>query len=166
MMKLSYRDAEAADLPAIVSIYNSTIPSRLVTADTEPVTVDSRKEWFHAHEPLHHPLWVAEEERGVIAGWISFQAFYGRPAYDATAEISIYLGETFRGRGLGGAMLDYSLSRAPSLGISTVLGFIFSHNAPSLALFRRFGFEEWGVLPRIAVLDGVERGLTIVGRRV
>ncbi|MGE8329854.1 MAG: N-acetyltransferase, partial [Paraburkholderia nemoris] len=35
-MSLSYRDATLDDLPSIVAIYNSTVPSRQVTADLEP----------------------------------------------------------------------------------------------------------------------------------
>ena len=58
------------------------------------------------------------------------------------------------------------MAEAPSLHIDTLLGFIFGHNAPSLALFERHGFARWGVLPRVAVLDGLERDLVIVGRRL
>ena len=47
-----------------------------------------------------------------------------------------------------------------------IQGFIFGHNEPSLALFRRFGFLRWGELPKVAALDGVERDLIIVGRRI
>jgi len=47
-----------------------------------------------------------------------------------------------------------------------LLGFVFAHNTPSLALFGRFGFERWGLLPRVAVLDGVERDVAILGLRL
>ncbi|KAF1029840.1 MAG: putative phosphinothricin acetyltransferase YwnH [Burkholderia plantarii] len=164
-MMFSYRDATPEDLPAIVAIYNSTVPSRQVTADTEPVTTDSRRAWFAAHGPETRPLWVVEQDARVIA-WLSFSDFYGRPAYGRTAELSIYLDETARGKGLGRQLLEIALAKAPAIGVDTVLGFIFGHNAPSLALFARFGFETWGTLPRVAVLDGVERDLVIVGRRV
>ena len=79
-MSLSYRDATLDDLPAIVAIYNSTVPSRQVTADLEPVSVESRLGWFQAHGPEKRPLWVVEGEGRVIA-WLSFSDFYGRPAY-------------------------------------------------------------------------------------
>ncbi|WP_240894440.1 GNAT family N-acetyltransferase [Parapedobacter sp. SGR-10] len=85
----------------IVDIYNSTISSRMVTADTEPVSVESRQKWFDEHNTTNRPLWVIENNTNQIIGWISFQSFYGRPAYDATVEISIYLDETQRGKGLG-----------------------------------------------------------------
>ena len=126
-MNLNFRDATLDDLPGIVAIYNSTVPSRLVTADLEPVTVESRLAWFHAHGPKARPLWVVEENGEVIA-WLSFSDFYGRPAYLRTAEVSIYLAESARGKGLGKQLLQVALERAPALGIDTLLGFIFGHN--------------------------------------
>jgi phosphinothricin acetyltransferase len=170
-MPVSYRDATLDDLPEIVAIYNSTIASREVTADLAPVTVESRLAWFHAHGPAKRPLWVVEDEGAGMSGkriaaWLSFSDFYGRPAYARTAELSIYLDERSRGRGLGTRLVAAALDAAPALGIDTLLGFIFGHNAASLALFRRAGFEDWGTLPRVAVLDGVERDLVILGRRV
>jgi L-amino acid N-acyltransferase YncA len=164
-MTLTYRDATLDDLPGIVAIYNSTVPSRLVTADLEPVSVESRLAWFHAHGPRARPLWVVEDGGKVIA-WLSFTDFYGRPAYLRTAEVSIYLAESARGKGLGKQLLEAALAQAPSLGIDTVLGFVFGHNEPSLRLFRSFDFEPWGTLPRVAVLDGIERDLVILGRRM
>ena len=71
-----------------------------------------------------------------------------------------------RGRGLGRFLLERAIAHAPQLGIDTLLGFIFGHNDPSLRLFASLGFARWGELPRVAVLDGVERDLIIVGRRV
>ncbi|PLZ03725.1 N-acetyltransferase [Burkholderia sp. WAC0059] len=164
-MSLAFRDATLDDLPAIVEIYNATVPSRQVTADLEPVSVESRLPWFRAHGPDTRPLWVVEEAGRVVA-WLSFSDFYGRPAYRHTAEVSIYLAEAARGKGLGRQLLAAALEAAPRLRIDTVLGFVFGHNEPSLRLFRRFGFEPWGTLPRVAVLDGVERDLVILGKRM
>lgn len=158
------RDAAPADLPAIVAIYNAAIPGRLATADTEPVTVESRTPWFEQHGPAAHPLWVAEDG-GTIGGWLSFSAFYGRPAYRATAELSVYVAPTHQRRGIARRLVADALERAPGLGLATLLGFVFGHNAPSLALFESVGFARWGRLPRVAVLDGVERDLVILGRR-
>jgi L-amino acid N-acyltransferase YncA len=152
-------------LPRIVEIYNATIPSRLVTADTEPVPVESRVRWFEEHTPGFRPLWVAERDARV-AGWLSFSSFYGRPAYDKTAELSVYVDAAQRRRGLGAYLLKEALAHAPSLKVDTLLGFIYGHNVPSLSLFERFGFRRWGELPRVAALDGIERDVVIVGRRV
>jgi len=59
-----------------------------------------------------------------------------------------------------------SIEKAKTFGLKTLLGYIFAHNEPSLQLFRKFGFEEWGYLPNIAVLDGIERGVKILGKRI
>lgn len=161
----SHRIARREDLPQIVAIYNATIPSRMVTADLEPVTVDSRSAWFDEHTPDFRPLWVVEQQ-GRIAAWLSFSSFYGRPAYRKTAELSVYVDADLRQRGLGSYLLAQALQQAPSLKVDTLLGFIFGHNLASLALFEAFGFSRWGVLPGVAELDGIERDLVIVGRRV
>ena len=163
---LIYRDAKRSDLEKITEIYNSTIASRLVTADTEPVSVESKIKWFEEHSPEKRPLWIIEDELKEIVGWVSFQSFYGRPAYDATVEISIYLDSNQRGKGLGKQVLGFCIDKAPEFGIKTILGFIFSHNEPSIKLFKHFGFEEWANFPNIATLDDIERSLTILGKRV
>ena len=162
---MTIRDAIKADLPAIVAIYNATIPGRMATADTQPVSVESRSDWFHEHNLNARPLWVAVPN-DIIAGWLSFQSFYGRPAYQATAELSIYIAPSWQRNGIGNALLSQAIVQAPNLGLRTLLGFIFAHNDASLQLFEKFGFHRWGVLPRVAELDGEERDLIIVGLHV
>jgi L-amino acid N-acyltransferase YncA len=152
-------------LERIVDIYNSTISSRAVTADLEPVTIESKRRWFDEHHAHSRPLWVMMEGGEIIA-WLSFQAFYGRPAYNSTAEISIYIAEGHRSKGIGSILLAKAIADCPRLRILTLLGFVFAHNEPSLALLRKYKFEQWGHLPRVAILDGVERDLVIMGRRV
>ena len=163
-MSFTHRSAARDDLAQIVEIYNATVPSRQVTADTEPVSVESRVAWFEDHQPGFRPLWVADAE-GRVAAWLSFTSFYGRPAYNKTAELSVYVHASFRNRGLGSYLLAQALAHAPSIKVDTLLGFIFGHNEPSLKLFEKFGFARWGELPKVATLDGIERDVVIVGRR-
>jgi L-amino acid N-acyltransferase YncA len=164
-MKIEFNYATLDNLPKIVETYNSTIASRLVTADLEPVTIDSKLTWFNAHNLTTRPLWIVncDNEYG---GWMSFNSFYGRPAYDGCVEVSIYLEEKYRGNGLGKACLQKAINEAPKLNIHSLLGFIFGHNTPSLNLFYQFGFINWANFPEIANMDGVMRDLIIVGRKV
>ena len=159
------RFAVEADLPAIVAIYNSTVPTRQSTADTVEVSVASRLQWFRQHAPESRPLLV-HEQGGTVAGWVSFQSFYGRPAYDHTAEVSIYISPEHRGRGLGRRLLTEALAMTHRLGIKTVVGFVFSHNEPSIRLLKSLGFSDWGKLPDVAAMDGREYSLCILGKRV
>jgi L-amino acid N-acyltransferase YncA len=157
------RDALAEDLPAIVDIYNATIPARESTADLEPVTISQRGAWFIAHSPERRPLWVLDED-GEIVAWLSFRDFYGRPAYAATAEVGVYVRADRRRLGLGARLLQEAIRRGPSLGLSTLLALIFAHNSASVALFTEVGFVPWGRLPRVARLDTRLADLLILGR--
>ncbi len=157
-----FEKAQLHDLPDIVAIYNQTIPSRMVTADTETVTVASRREWFLSHHDAR-PIYVYKEQ-GRVVGWVSFKSFYGRPAYDQTVEVAIYLCETVRGKGLGKQSVQFVEHEAQRLGITTLLAFIFSHNTVSLKLFKNAGFSHWGELPNVAKMDGQLYSLTILGK--
>src|SRR6266571_9059745 len=159
------RDALECDLPIIIDIYNATVPTRMVTAELEPTTVEARLPWFREHSPDQHPFWVAESDARVI-GWLDFKKFLPRCAYCGTAEISAYVDAKFRRQGVARRLLEEAIARGPSLGITTLVGLIFAHNEPSLKLFERLGFKRWGLLPRVARLDNLERDLTIVGRHV
>ena len=159
------RYAQESDLPAIVAIYNAAIPTRLATADTEPVSVESKRAWFNAHTPERHPLLVHEID-GEIVAWVAFHPFYDRPAYDHTAEVSLYIAPAHQGKGLGKQLLTEGLTVAQQAGIKTIISLIFSHNVRSLNLFRSFDFEEWGQLPNVTEMDGNEYSVTMQGKRI
>ncbi len=158
------RNATQTDLQAIVAIYNESIPQRTATADTQPISVARRLSWYR-DRPTNRPLWVVEIDRRVD-GWLSFQSFYGRPAYRHTAEVSIYITAAYQRQGIGTALLTRAIAQSPELNLKTLLAFVFGHNQPSIKLFTRHGFQTWGHLPRIAELDGIERDLVILGRRI
>ncbi len=162
---MNLRDATLSGLPFIVGSCNSTISSRTVPADTKRFSIESRLPWFHEHDPESHPIWVAEME-GEVAGWFSFEPFRERPAYHATAEVSVYVAAEHHRRGIGRRLLAEAIRRAPSLGLKTLTAGAFAHNEPSLMLFRKFGFEPWAHFPRVAELDGVERDLIVLGLRL
>ena len=163
---MNFRNAILEDLDEIVDIYNSTIKSRMVTADMNPVSVADKLDWFNEHTENRRPMWMVADDENEIIGWVSFQDFYGRPAYDGTAEISIYLAEKFRGKGYGKTILEYAFTKCLSLNIDTLLGFIFAHNEASIKMFLSLGFEEWGNLKDIANMDKNLYSLKILGRKI
>jgi len=163
--QMKIRDAIEPDLPAIIRIYNAAIASRMATAQLEPVTLESRRNWLKDHSPDRYPFWVLEIS-SQIAGWLTLKSFLPRSAYRGTAEVSVYVDEEFRRRGIARTLLEEAISRAPSLQITAMVGLIFAHNEASLRLFQQLGFEKWGLLPQIARLDKHLRDLTIMGRHV
>lgn len=159
------RIATERDLPEIVAIYNESIPGRTATADTSPVTVHDRMSWFKEHDPKTHPIFVYEQDREIV-GWTSLSKFYGRPAYKKTAEVSTYVTSKRHKSGIGTALRKHVIAVCPECGIQTLLSFVFAHNTASIRLNEKFGFTKWGHLPRVAELDGIERDLVIMGRRL
>jgi phosphinothricin acetyltransferase len=162
---LTFRNATLDDLPRMVEIYNSTVTSRTATADLQPVSVAERLSWFHAHNPHQHPLQVLELQDKTVAGWVSLQPYHHRAAYEFTQELSIYIDHDHRKKGLGSLALQHIMQLAKSVGVRDVVALIFEHNEPSMKLFFRHGFVQWGRLPNVATLDGVERTLCILGKR-
>ncbi|AGK54450.1 phosphinothricin N-acetyltransferase [Bacillus sp. 1NLA3E] len=104
----------------IIYFHMEWIPNCL--SKNEPVIArilfNDRLDWFNEHNPYKRPLWIVEYG-GEICGWVSLQSFYGRPAYNATAEISIYLHEDFRGKGLGKKILNKVIEECPRFEIDT-----------------------------------------------
>src|SRR5690242_2284982 len=76
-LQMEIRFAQESDLPAIVAIYNQTIPRRMATATLEPVTVEERLPWFREHNAARHPLWVVCNDDEVVA-WQSLSTFNSR----------------------------------------------------------------------------------------
>jgi len=97
---------------------------------------------------------------------MGLRSFYGRPAYHRTVESAVYVSPGHQRKGVARALLAHALGQAPALGVATVLGFIFAHNTPSIRLYEAYGFTRWGLLPRVCELDGVERDVAILGRRL
>lgn len=163
-MRIRY--AQEADLPAVVEIFNSSIPGRMATAIIEPVTLEQRREWFREHAPEKCPIWVAEVDHEV-AGWLSLTTFFpDRPAYRHTVELSVYVAPKFQGQGIGKALIQYALEDAARINIKSVVSLIFGHNEISLQMHEKLGFERWGLMPGVAELDAVPRDVVILGKRV
>lgn len=158
------RLATAADLPAIVRIYNEAIEERIATCDLEPVTVAARQPWFERFD-ARHPLHVAVMGE-TVAGWSAMLPYDPKPGYAGLVEHSVYVARAARGAGLGRRLLEHLIETATALGHRCMLGRIFRHNDPSLALHRRLGFDEVGVLPRAALLDGREADVVFMLRHL
>jgi L-amino acid N-acyltransferase YncA len=160
------RLAQMDDLPALVDIYNQSIPSQQSTGDMQPLRVEDRRGWFEEHRPEAHPIFVAEVE-GQVAGWCSLSAYRpGRAALRFTAEISYYIALDHHRQGIGTALVEHALAACPALQIRHLFAIVLEGNQASLSLLEKMGFEQWGYLPRVADFDGKEVGHLYYGRHV
>ena len=162
------RLAQLDDLPAIVDIYNQSIPSKQSTGDTQPLRVEGRRTWFEEHRPSEHPIFVAEAEAdGQVLGWCSLSAYRpGRAALRFTSEISYYIDFAYHRQGIATALVEQALASCPAAQIKHVFAIVLEGNQASLNLLKKMGFEQWGYLPRVADFDGREVGHHYYGRHV
>jgi phosphinothricin acetyltransferase len=140
--------ATAADLPAIVAIYNHEVLHGVATFDTEPWTVAGQGDWLAAHGTPAHPCLVAAED-DVVVGWGTLSTWSTRCAYARAVEDSVYIHPGHRGRGLGRMLLQALLARARAAGLGVVLARIETSGTASLALHRHAGFERIGVMHQV-----------------
>lgn len=160
------RLARPDDLPAIVGIYNQSIPSKQSTGDTQPLRVEDRKTWFAEHRSDEHPIFVAEVDEQV-AGWCSLSPYRpGRAALRFTAEISYYIDFSYHRKGVGTALVEHTLAACHALEIRHLFAIVLEGNQASLRLLEKMGFEQWGYLPKVASFDGKEVGHLYYGRHV
>jgi phosphinothricin acetyltransferase len=143
----SLRLARLKDVPAITAIYNDAVKKTTGTFDTDAKTLAQQKAWFRHHGPKH-PVIVAEKGGQVLA-WASLSPWSDRCAYARSVEISVYVSENARGKGLGGALMDDMLKRAKAAGARQMLARIAEGNAVSLKLHEKRGFIEVGRLRRV-----------------
>ncbi len=146
------RTATETDVPAITAIYNQAVTDTTASFDLVPKTAEERMAWFADHGP-RHPVLVAEVE-GVIAGWASLSPYSERPAYDDTAEISIYIDSAWHRRGIGAALGMDLLARARAAGLHCIIARICTENEASLNLTRNLGFADAGTLHQVGFKFG------------
>ena len=137
------RRAQRSDCPAILAIYNEAVLTTTATYDVEPRTLEHREAWFDDHARQDFAIFVAEEA-GTLVGWSSLSRYHDRFGYRFTAENSIYVAASHRGRGLGARLLEPLLDAARARGIHTIIAAIDASNEVSLRLHTRFGFEKVG----------------------
>ena len=146
-MPSEIRKAVYADVPAITGIYNEAILTTTATFDTEPKTIAAQRKWFKAHGPKN-PILVAVVEDKVI-GWASLSAYSDRCAYTNTAELSLYVKESFRNQGIGKELIQAVLEEGKKAGLHTVISRIAGGNDVSINLHHQFGFEDIGVMKEV-----------------
>ncbi|HSZ56992.1 MAG TPA: GNAT family N-acetyltransferase [Tepidisphaeraceae bacterium] len=146
------RPATEADLVAINDIYNYYVRCSTCTYQDEPSSLSERRDWFAGHGPSH-PV-VVYQEGSEVGGWASLSRFHARSAYRHTVENSVYVRSDLHGRGIGSVLLGHSIEQARQLGHRTILALIDADQTASIAIHRKFGFEEVAHLRQVGFKFG------------
>ena len=144
---LTIRDAVLEDLAQITEIYNNVILKTVATFDTEPKSIEEQRSWFAAHGDKY-PLLVAELDHRIV-GWASLSRWSSRCAYADTAELSIYVREKHRGRGIGKTLMQAVIHDGKTRGLHTIIARIAEGNEISVHLHETFGFNHIGTMREV-----------------
>jgi len=163
---MKIRVARKSDQEQIINIYNQAVKEGFCTADMTPVTIESRQNWFKIHEPDKYPIFVVERNNNIL-GWCSISPYRpGREALRKTAEISYYIHENHRRKGLGSKLLEHAINKCPELGIKNIFAILLDVNTPSIKILEKYDFKKWGHLPDVADFNGNICGQYVFGRKV
>jgi L-amino acid N-acyltransferase YncA len=135
------RPATRADVPATLEIYNHAVLYTTASYDLEPVSLETRLEWFDRKREADWPVLVIEDGTGVM-GWATYGPFREKHGYAGTVEHSVYIRDGLRGRGLGRALMTALIEDARAAGFHVMVGGVDAANADSLAFHARLGFVQ------------------------
>jgi L-amino acid N-acyltransferase YncA len=144
---IAVRPALNEDLAAITEIYNDAILTTTATFDTEPKTEAGQIAWFQAHGGRFAVV-VADRER-MIVGWASLSMWSDRPAYDDTAETSVYVRTEFRGQGIGRRLEEALIELAKRSRFHTLIARIAGESTVSLRLHESLGYVRIGTMKEV-----------------
>lgn len=154
-----------SDWEQVASIYLDGIKTGKATFQTEVPTWDN---WNNGHIASCR-LVVRSESR--VLGWAALSATSSRCVYAGVAEVSIYIGDKHKGKGIGTALLEKLIKLSEETGFWTLQSGIISKNTASIGLHKNCGFREIGIREKVAKMNNkewmdvtfMERRSTIVG---
>ncbi len=148
------RRAKREDCVGILAIYNHAVLHTTASYDYEPRTLEHRLDWFEAHARDDLAIFVAEGESGEVLGWSALNKYHDRLGFRFTAENSVYVAESCRGRGLGGRLLEPLIAAAEVRGLHAILAAIDADNQASIRLHAKHGFEKVGQFRQVGYKFG------------
>ncbi len=155
--EITVRRGEARDIEATLAIYNREVETGVATFDLCPKSTDEWRAWFARHNIENHPLFVAELD-GELAGYACLSTYRERGAFRPTVELSVYVGERFRCRGVASALLARIIDAARAdEGTHAIVSVITAGNEASRRLHEKFGFSFCGTLREVGIKHGAYR---------
>jgi len=147
---------------AVRSIYLEGLATGDATFETE---APSWEKWNESYMSLPRLVAVLPGEGGGVVGWAALARVSSRAVYSGVAEVSVYVADNFRGKGIGRARLNQLIAQSEQKGIWTLQASVFPENVASLALHKICGFQEVGTRCRIGRIHGSWRDTVLLERR-
>ena len=136
----------------IIRIYNEAVISGSQTADEKTISLKEKLPWLKQHTGDHYIIYVASIDAEIV-GYLALSPYrHGRSAFSKTAEISYYVDNNNQGKGIGNLLIQHAINQCPKLNIESLIAILLSCNLASISILKKFNFEKWGAMPKIAKL--------------
>lgn len=159
-IQLQIKALQPANWNAVRTIYESGIATGNATFQTE--APDRWELWDAGH--LKHSRLVALLNDRVI-GWVALSPVSARECYKGVCELSIYIDDDNRGKGVGSLLMNAVVESSEAAGVWCLYSSTFPENQVSIALQKKFGFREIGYREKIAKQNGIWRDTVLLERR-
>jgi phosphinothricin acetyltransferase len=100
-----------------------------------------------------------------VVGWAALSPVSSRCVYGGVAEVSVYVAEVARGRGVGRELLAHLVLESEASGLWTLQAGIFPENVVSILLHQSVGFRIVGTREKLGEMNGVWRDVVLMERR-
>lgn len=154
MSELVIRPITQDDVVSCLDIYNYEVVNGVATLDLEPRTLLEWQECFEAHQTVEHCIFVGLMD-DVVVGYASLSPYRTKDAFKSTVELSIYIHQDHRGKGVASKLMAHILEHAKENDtLHTVVSVITAGNEGSTKLHSRFGFTYCGLTPEVGFKHG------------
>ena len=143
----------------VKQIYESGIATGIATFET---TAPSWEKWNDGHLTFARLVAVDNNE---VVGWAALSPVSSRCVYGGVAEVSVYVADKHKGKGIGKLLLQKLTKVSESNGIWTLQAGIFTDNAASVKLHEKVGFRVIGHRETIGKLNDIWKDNYILERR-
>lgn len=138
----------ATDWEKVAKIYGEGIATGMATFETQ---IPSYEKWDGSHLKICRFVGLYKDN---LAGWAALSPVSSRYVYRGVAEVSIYIGEKYRGLGVGNALMKHLILESEAQGFWTLQSGIFPTNMASVKLHESVGFRKIGIRERVGNLKG------------
>ena len=143
----------------VAEIYRQGIKTGTATFQEDIPTWEN---WDSSH--LKHSR-IAIFDKEIMLGWAALSPVSSRCVYGGVAELSIYIADFFRGKGIGKMLLQQLIDDSEANGIWTLQSGIFPDNLGSIKLHESCGFRTIGFREKIGQKNGIWKDNVIMERR-
>lgn len=159
MEDVTIRFMEAGDWEMVKNIYEAGIATGVATFE---VAAPAWEQWDKGHLPFARLVAISGE---TVVGWAALSAVSGRCVYGGVAEVSVYVSDQHRGKGIGKKLLQELIINSEANGIWTLQAGIFTDNTASVKLHEAAGFRVIGYREKIGKLKGQWKDNFLLERR-